>query len=43
VAKAVARQAQADGVADACSSDELDARIRAYVWELQYRPYRNAD
>jgi malate dehydrogenase (oxaloacetate-decarboxylating) len=40
VAKAVARQAQADGVADACSDEVLDQRIAACVWEPNYRPYR---
>jgi malate dehydrogenase (oxaloacetate-decarboxylating) len=40
VAKAVARQAQADGVAQPCDAATLDARIAARVWEPQYRPYR---
>ncbi len=40
VAKAVARQAQADGVAEPCDADALDARIAARVWEPHYRPYR---
>jgi malate dehydrogenase (oxaloacetate-decarboxylating) len=43
VAQAVARQAQADGVADPCPPDELDARIHAYVWEPHYRPYCKTD
>ena len=43
VAKAVARQAQADGVADPCTPDEQDARIHAYLWEPHYRPYRKID
>jgi malate dehydrogenase (oxaloacetate-decarboxylating) len=43
VAKAVARQAQADGVADPCPPDELDARIQAFIWEPRYRPYRKTD
>jgi len=40
VAKAVARQALADGVADPCDAAALDARIAAHVWEPEYRPYR---
>jgi len=40
VATAVARQAQADGVADSCSPDGLAMRIAANIWEPQYRPYR---
>ncbi|MGE3872861.1 MAG: NAD-dependent malic enzyme [Parvibaculaceae bacterium] len=39
VAQAVARQAQADGVADPCGAAELDARIAARMWEPRYRPY----
>jgi malate dehydrogenase (oxaloacetate-decarboxylating) len=40
VAKAVARQAQADGLADPCDGAALDKRIESYVWEPHYRPYR---
>jgi malate dehydrogenase (oxaloacetate-decarboxylating) len=40
IADAVARQAQADGVAEPCDPETLDARIRALVWEPVYRPYR---
>jgi malate dehydrogenase (oxaloacetate-decarboxylating) len=40
VAVAVARQAQADGVAQPCDAATLDARIAAHVWEPHYRPYR---
>jgi malate dehydrogenase (oxaloacetate-decarboxylating) len=40
VAQAVARQAQADGVAPTCDAAILDARIAASVWEPRYRPYR---
>jgi malate dehydrogenase (oxaloacetate-decarboxylating) len=40
IAKAVARQAQRDGVSDACPPDELDARIAAYVWDAHYGPFR---
>ena len=40
VAKAVARQAQVDGVAQPCDAATLDARIEARVWEPHYRPYR---
>jgi malate dehydrogenase (oxaloacetate-decarboxylating) len=36
----VARQAQADGVAQPCDQETLNARIRALVWEPVYRPYR---
>jgi malate dehydrogenase (oxaloacetate-decarboxylating) len=39
VAKAVAIQAQADGVADACDEATLAKRIEAIVWEPRYRPY----
>jgi malate dehydrogenase (oxaloacetate-decarboxylating) len=40
VAKSVARQAQADGVAQKCDAATLDERITANVWEPRYRPYR---
>jgi malate dehydrogenase (oxaloacetate-decarboxylating) len=40
VAKAVARQAQADGVAERGDAATLDQRIAAVVWEPRYRPYR---
>ena len=40
VAKAVARQAQAEGVADPCDDATLDSRIQAHVWNPVYRPYR---
>ena len=40
VAKAVARQAQVDGVAQPCDVAALDARIEARVWEPHYQPYR---
>ena len=40
VAQVVARQAQADGVADPCDAATLDARIAARVWDPVYRPYR---
>jgi malate dehydrogenase (oxaloacetate-decarboxylating) len=40
VAMAVARQAQADGVAGRCDEATLAARVRAWVWEPRYRPYR---
>ncbi|VTZ28500.1 malate dehydrogenase, (decarboxylating, NAD-requiring) (malic enzyme) [Methylocella tundrae] len=43
VANAVARQAQADGVADRCDEAALSGRIKAYVWEPQYRPYLKRD
>lgn len=43
VAKAVARQAQSDGVADACPPDQLKARIHANIWEPHYRAYRKID
>jgi malate dehydrogenase (oxaloacetate-decarboxylating) len=39
VAQAVARQAQADGVAPPCDAAKLDARIAARMWEPRYRPY----
>jgi malate dehydrogenase (oxaloacetate-decarboxylating) len=40
VAKAVARQAQADGLAAPCDGSVLDQRIEAYVWVPRYRPYK---
>jgi malate dehydrogenase (oxaloacetate-decarboxylating) len=40
VAFAVARQAQAEGVVDPSSDDELRARIREHIWEPSYRTYR---
>ena len=40
VAKAVARQAIDDGVADALDEQSLGSRIRANVWEPAYLPYR---
>ncbi|MGE0239056.1 MAG: NAD-dependent malic enzyme [Parvibaculaceae bacterium] len=43
VAQAVARQAQADGVADPCTAAELDRRIAARMWEPRYRPYHRID
>ncbi|MGC1547530.1 MAG: malic enzyme-like NAD(P)-binding protein, partial [Rhodanobacter sp.] len=39
VAMAVAKQAQADGVADPCGDDILAKRIADRVWAPQYRPY----
>ncbi|WP_158918547.1 NAD-dependent malic enzyme [Caulobacter sp. S45] len=43
IAKAVARQAQRDGVARVCDVETLDGLIAAYVWEPHYRPYRKID
>jgi malate dehydrogenase (oxaloacetate-decarboxylating) len=40
VAEAVARQAQADGVADLADDVTLSDHIAAHVWEPRYRPYR---
>jgi len=40
VARAVARQAQADGVAETVDAAAIDQRIAALVWEPRYRPYR---
>jgi malate dehydrogenase (oxaloacetate-decarboxylating) len=42
VAKSVARQAQADGVAEKTDAATLDARIAAGIWEPRYQPYRKA-
>lgn len=39
VALAVARQAQADGVADDLDEETTLARIRGHVWEPRYRAY----
>jgi malate dehydrogenase (oxaloacetate-decarboxylating) len=43
VAASVARQAQADGVAEKTDAATLDARIAAHVWEPRYQPYRRAE
>ena len=43
VATALARQAQADGVAEACDPTDLRDRIRACIWEPRYLPYRRAN
>lgn len=40
VALAVARQAQAEGIADICDERELRQRIEHEVWEPVYRHYR---
>lgn len=40
VARAVARQAQADAVADPMSEDEIERCIRAQLWKPVYRPYQ---
>jgi len=42
VAKAVALQAQADGVAETCNEAEVDRRIKVFVWEPAYLPYQLA-
>jgi malate dehydrogenase (oxaloacetate-decarboxylating) len=39
VAKAVARQAVADGVAAPADDADIDARIAAYMWQPSYRRY----
>lgn len=39
VAKAVALQAQTDGVAERCEEAVVEQRIRAIVWEPEYLPY----
>jgi len=41
VALAVAHQAVLDGVATACSDEDLMQRIHTLVWEPVYRPYRH--
>ncbi len=40
VAEAVARQAMADGNAEAVDDATLRERLRAYVWEPAYQPYK---
>jgi malate dehydrogenase (oxaloacetate-decarboxylating) len=40
VAIAVALQAQAEGLAEETSRDELESRVRAKMWTPIYRPYR---
>ncbi|HKT28030.1 NAD-dependent malic enzyme [Dyella sp.] len=42
VAKAVALQAQVDGVAAACDEAEVERCIEAFVWEPTYLPYELA-
>jgi malate dehydrogenase (oxaloacetate-decarboxylating) len=39
VAKAVARQARADGLADPGDPASLDASIEAFMWTPRYLPY----
>jgi malate dehydrogenase (oxaloacetate-decarboxylating) len=39
VAKAVAVQAQVDGVADNCDQAMIDQRLKSLVWAPKYRPY----
>ena len=39
IAEAVAKQAMADGTAEAVDDATLRERIRAYVWEPVYQPY----
>jgi malate dehydrogenase (oxaloacetate-decarboxylating) len=40
VAKAVALQAIADGVADPLGSHTMESRLCAHVWQPMYLPYR---
>jgi malate dehydrogenase (oxaloacetate-decarboxylating) len=40
VAAAVARAAQADGMAACISEEQLQCRLQAYLWRPTYRPYR---
>jgi malate dehydrogenase (oxaloacetate-decarboxylating) len=40
VAIAIALQAQAEGLAEETSRNELDPRVRAKMWTPMYRPYR---
>lgn len=42
VAKAIALQAQADGVAAACDEAEVERCIKAFVWKPTYLPYELA-
>ncbi len=42
VALAVARAAQAEGLADPSSGEPLETRVRAKMWMPLYRPYRRA-
>ncbi|GLQ99774.1 NAD-dependent malic enzyme [Dyella mobilis] len=39
VARAVAVQAQVDGVAERCEAAVLEQRLKSLVWEPKYRPY----
>src|SRR5262249_44885214 len=40
IARAVGRQAQQEGLAEATSEETLTARIRAKMWDPVYRAYR---
>ena len=40
VARAVARQARAEGLCEPLADDAIDARIAAKMWTPTYRPYR---
>ena len=42
VAAAVARAAEAEGVASATLNDDLAGQVRALMWEPRYRPVRPA-
>jgi malate dehydrogenase (oxaloacetate-decarboxylating) len=43
VAEAVAKQAMADGTAEAVDDATLRQRLRDYVWEPVYLPYERID
>ncbi len=40
VARAVALQARDEGLADVTSPEDIEAKIRAKMWDPVYRPYR---
>ncbi|MDQ4060560.1 MAG: NAD-dependent malic enzyme [Pseudomonadota bacterium] len=42
VARAVALQARDEGLADAVSPEDIEAKIRAKMWDPVYRPYRRS-
>ncbi len=43
VARAVAKQAQAEGLASPCDEVTLELRLRAKIWNPVYRPYRRVN
>jgi malate dehydrogenase (oxaloacetate-decarboxylating) len=42
IAQAVAKQARAEGLTEPYSDEQIEALIRAKVWQAEYRPYAKA-